>query len=344
MMQRLFKTSSPFNLSPGWMVVSYFILGIWTIIVLFPLYWLAITAFKGPADVENGPKYIPFVDYQPTTQAWNDLLFSPEAGNFVTRPYTNTIIVGTVSSLLSLLLGSSAAYALTRFQYRPKPGLIATFAGCILLAIVLIGLQVAWPLALVVGLSVFILLWQTIGRRFKGTMNNSDITFWLISQRMLPPIVVVIPIYILFQQLRMLDTREALIITYCAANLPLVVWFMRDYFQNIPIELEESAFIDGASRYQVLWRIVLPLSAPGLVATFLIVLVFAWNEYTLALFLSTANAQTMPLLVVAQNATRGPQWWSISVLVMLMIGPIIIAAIALERFIARGLLIGAVKS
>jgi multiple sugar transport system permease protein len=88
----------------------------------------------------------------------------------------------------------------------------------------------------------------------------------------------------------------------------------------------------------------LPLSAPGLVATFLIVLVFAWNEYTLALFLSTANAQTMPLLVVAQNATRGPQWWSISVLVMLMIGPIIIAAIALERFIARGLLIGAVKS
>ncbi|MDQ7035528.1 MAG: ABC transporter permease subunit, partial [Anaerolineae bacterium] len=120
-------------------------------------------------------------------------------------------------------------------------------------------------------------------------------------------------------------------------------WFMRDYFSGIPIELEESAFIDGANRYQTLIKIVLPLSVPGLVATFLIVLVFAWNEYVLALFLSGADTQTMPLLVAAQNATRGPQWWNISVLVMLMVAPIIILAIILERFIARGLLIGAVK-
>jgi multiple sugar transport system permease protein len=153
----------------------------------------------------------------------------------------------------------------------------------------------------------------------------------------------VIPIYILFQQLKLLDTQTALIMTYVAVNLPIVVWLMRDYFQNIPIELEECASIDGASPYRIFRSIVLPLSIPGLVATFLLVLVFAWNEYLLALFLSSAKAQTMPLLVAAQNATRGPQWWYMSVLILIMIIPVIVMAIVLERFIARGLLVGAVK-
>jgi multiple sugar transport system permease protein len=165
----------------------------------------------------------------------------------------------------------------------------------------------------------------------------------LISQRMLPPVAVVIPIYILFQRMALLDTRMALIITYVAVNLPIVVWLMRDYFQTIPIELEECAAIDGASRYRIFQSIVIPLAVPGLVATFLFVLVFAWNEYLLALFLSGAKSQTLPLTIAAQNATRGPQWWYMSVLILIMIVPVIIMAIALERYIARGLLVGAVK-
>lgn len=342
-MRNLFKARNPFDPSPGWMGISYILLGIWTVIVLFPLYWLLITAFKAPPDVNNGPRYLPFVDYQPSLQAWQFLLADPTSGNMVSRPYINTIGIGLLSSLFALLLGAAAAYALTRFQYRPQPAAIATFALCIGLAILLVAIGIAWPLALIIGLAVFILLLQTIGRRFKGTMSNNDIGFWLISQRMLPPIATIVPIYVVFQQLRMLDTWGALIISYVAAHLPLVVWFLRDYFQNIPLELEESAFIDGASRYQMIWRIILPLAVPGLIATFLIILVFAWNEYTLALFLTNANAQTMPLLVASQNATRGPQWWNISVLVVLMIGPIIVAAIVLERFIARGLLVGALK-
>ena len=160
---------------------------------------------------------------------------------------------------------------------------------------------------------------------------------------MLPPITVVIPIYVLFQQLGLLDTWAALIITYVAANLPIVVWLMRDYFQSVPLELEESAAIDGASRYRIFRTIVLPLSVPGLVATFLFVLVFAWNEYLFALFLTTAKAQTLPMTVAAQNATRGPQWWYMSVLILIMIVPVIAMAIALERYIARGLLVGALK-
>ena len=128
-----------------------------------------------------------------------------------------------------------------------------------------------------------------------------------------------------------------------AANLPLVVWLLRDYFESIPKELVESAAIDGASTFRTFWSVVLPLSVPGLVATFLFVLVFAWNEYLFALFLSSSQSQTMPLTVAAQNATRGPQWWYMSVLIMLMIAPVVVMAIALERYIARGLLVGAVK-
>ena len=153
----------------------------------------------------------------------------------------------------------------------------------------------------------------------------------------------VIPIYVLFQHLHLLDTRTALVITYAASNLPIVVWLMRDYFNTLPWELEEAAVVDGASAFRVFRSITLPLSVPGLVATFLIVFVFAWNEYLLALFLSSADAQTMPITVAAQNATRGPQWWYMSVLIQIMILPVIALAIALERVISRGLLVGAVK-
>jgi multiple sugar transport system permease protein len=342
MIRRLTQTSDRFQPSPLMQLVSYVILGIWTLIVLFPLYWLFTTAFKLPIDVASGPKYIPFVDFQPSLHAWQEMLVE-NGPDFVLRPYITTVNVGVISALAALLIGSFAAYALTRFDYRPKPGLIFSFVACVGLMAVLINLDVPWQVAVASGLIIYLLVAQGIGRRFKSTMENSDIAFWLISQRILPPVTVIVPIYILFQQLRLLDTITALIISYCAANLPIVIWFMRDYFQSIPFELEESAFIDGASRYAVLWRIVLPLSVPGLIATFLIVLVFCWNEYLMALFLTGANTQTMPILVSAQNGVRGPQWWNMSVLVMLMVGPLILMAILLERYIAKGLLVGAVK-
>jgi multiple sugar transport system permease protein len=341
MLRRLFRSTTPFVPAPGIMGVSYVVLIAWTIVVIFPFYWLFITAFKGPGDVNGGPRYIPFVDFQPKLDAWQEMLVGQ--GTTVTRPYINTLIIGSSSAFLALVAGTLAAYALTRFEYRPKPGLIISFAACVMLAIGVTLAGAPWYFGLVVAVSLFVLIVLTIGKRFKGTMTNDDITFWLISQRILPPVAVVIPIYLMFQALGLLDTHISLIITYCAANLPIVVWFMRDYFMTIPYELEESAFIDGASRYQVLWSIILPLAVPGLIATFLIILVFSWNEYVLGVFLSLADTQTMPQLVVAQNATRGPQWWNISVLVTLMITPLMGLAIILERYIAKGLLVGAVK-
>ena len=335
------RRSSPLGLSPAGTFFSYLALSAWALVVLFPIYWLFITSFKLPVQVDDHPTYIPFVDFQPSLHAWRYILV--DLGNDTLRPYLNTIIVGLTSAALALAFGTLAAYGLSRFQYHPRLGAIGVFVGCAALAIVAVALGAPWQVAVLSALALFFILLQTIGRRFRRALGNNDIAFWLISQRILPPVAVVIPIYVLFQRLRMLDTRQALIITYLAANLPIVVWLMRDYFQSIPTELEECAAIDGASPYRIFWSIVLPLAVPGLVATFLFVLVFCWNEYLLALFLSGADSQTLPLTVAAQNATRGPQWWYMSVLIMIMIVPVIAMAIALERYIARGLLVGAIK-
>ncbi len=343
MTTRRIKSFNPDRPTPLAMIASYIILILWTVFVLFAIYWVLITSFKSQAQVDNGPHYIPFVDFQPTLEAWTYVLGGNGDPTFALRPYTNTIIVGVWSSILALILGASTSYALTRFSYRPKLGLIGLFALCTVLAIVMIEFRISWQIAVVASIAIYFLLALTIGRRFERSFSNNDIAFWLISQRMLPPVIVIIPIYVMFQQLHLLNSLVGLVIAYTAANLPLAVWFLRDYFQTIPVELEESAFIDGATRYQVLWRIILPLSVPGLVATFLIVLVFAWNEYITALFLSGANTQTMPMLVVGQNATRGPQWGNISVLVTMMIVPILVLAVILERYIAKGILVGAVK-
>ena len=309
--------------------------------MLFPIYWLIVTSFKTAQDVDKGPFYVPFVDFQPTLDAWHYILI--ELGNDTLRPYVNTVIVGLTSSLIALVLGSFAAYALVRFAYRPRIGLIGVAIGCIAFVFVTVALGAPPAIAIASAIAIFIILAQTVGRRFRRSLANRDIAFWLISQRILPPIAVAIPLYVLFQQTGLLDSIVALIITYVATNLPIVVWLMRDYFASLPRELEESASVDGASVYRVVRSIVLPISVPGLVATFLIVLIFAWNEFLIALVLTSAEAQTMPLQVAAQNATRGPQWWAMSVLILIMIAPVVVMAIALERYITRGILVGALK-
>jgi multiple sugar transport system permease protein len=336
------KMRAPDEPTPLGRIAAYALLMAWALVVLFPLYWLGITSVKVPLDVNDGPYYLPFIDFQPSLHAW-DYLFG-EMLNDTLRPYVNTVITALVSSVVAVAIGSMAAYALVRITYRPKWGNILAFILCVILAIVAVtALGVPWQVAVALAIAVFVLVLSTVGRRFRRHLNNNDIAFWMVSQRILPPVAVVVPIYVLFQHLGLLDTRTALIFTYVAVNVPIVVWLMRDFFHSIPLELEEVAMIDGATRYRIFWSVVLPLSGPGLAATFILVLILAWNEYLLALFLSSANAQTMPLLVAAQNATRGPQWWYMSVLIIVMILPVTAFAIVLERFITRGLLIGAVK-
>jgi multiple sugar transport system permease protein len=338
----LFEPRDMRSMAPATKILTYTALLTWTFIVLFPLYWLAITSLKLPIQVDDGPNYFPFIDFQPSLHAWRYILI--DLGNDTLRPYVNSLIIASVSTCLAVLFGAMAAYALVRVRFEIKLATVGAFV--LLLALTSLAISVGgvpWPPAAATGVALFLLFVTGFNRRFKRAVGNNDIQFWFISNRILPPVVAVLPIYIMFQQLHLLDTRVAVIATYVAVNLPIVVWLMRDFFAAVPIDLEESAEIDGASKQRIFWTIVLPLTKPGLVATSLLVFILAWNEYLLALFLSTVNAQTMPLLIAAQNATRGPQWWYMSVLILLMIAPVVVLSMILQKQIARGLLVGAVK-
>jgi multiple sugar transport system permease protein len=338
--RRLFEPASVDSQAPAARVITYGLLILWSLVVLVPLYWVLITSFKGAGEVDNGPFYIPFVDFTPSLDAWNFMLLE----NYTLGPYLNSVVVALVSTVLAVLIGSLAAYALVRIRFHVKLAGVAIF---LLLLVAVIGavatFGVAWELAVGVALALFVIALFTLVGRTRLAVGNNDIEFWIISNRIMPPIVAVLPIYVMFQQLKLLDTQVALIATYTAVNLPIVVWLTRDFFAAIPLDLEESAEIDGASKFRVFFTIALPLVRSGLVATFLLVLILAWNEYLLALFLSNAKAQTMPVLVSAQNTTRGPQWWNMSVLIVVMIAPVVLIATVLQKHIARGLLVGAVK-
>ena len=339
-LSRFFVSARLDEQSPAAKVATYAVLTLWSLVVLIPLYWVFVTSFKLPTHVDNGPVYIPFVDFTPSLHAWDFMLLQ----NNTLGPYVNSIIVALASTIIAVLIGALAAYALVRIRFQVKLAAVATFLlllVAVIIAVVTFG--VPWAIAVAVGAALFLLSLGTVARRSRLAVGNSDIEFWIISNRIMPPIVAVLPIYVMFQQLRLLDTQIALISTYTAVNLPIVVWLTRDFFAGIPLDLEESAELDGASKFRVFFGIALPLVRSGLVATFLLVLILAWNEYLLALFLSTANAQTMPVLVSAQNTTRGPQWWYMSVLIVVMIAPVVVISTVLQKHIARGLLAGAVK-
>ena len=320
----------------------YTILGIWAFICIFPIYWVFITSFKEAYVVNQGPFYIPFIDFKPSLHAW-EFVFLQESLNTL-KPFFNTVFIAFISAIISLFIGSMAGYALVRIHYRPKIASIICFVLLLIISVFFVAKYGQnWKIVLVCGISIFILFLLTLSRRFSASLKNDDIGFWMISQRILPPVVVVIPIYIFFQKLGMLDTYSAIIITYVAINIPIVVWLMRDFFFSIPIDLEENAALDGASRYRIFTTIVLPLAKPGLSATFMLVLILCWNEYLLNLFLSMTDTQTLPLMIASMNTTRGPQWWYMSVIIITMIIPVIVMALFLYRFIIRGILVGAVK-
>ena len=340
--ERLLEPGRVGEMAPASKLVVYGLLLLWTLVVLFPLYWVLITSFKLPGQVGDGPDYLPFVDYRPSLHAWRYIFVDLGADTF--RPYLNSVIIASVSTVLAMTVGAMAAYALARLAFRPRLLSVGLFLAALAASVWLVAsLGVRWPLAVAAGLALFVVAVLALARAPSPRLGNGDILFWVISQRILPPVVAALPIYIMFQQLGILDTHLAVILTYTTINMPIVVWLMYDFFASIPRDIEESAELDGASKFRVFVEMVLPLARPGLVATSLLVLILAWNEYLLALFLSTAKAQTIPLLVAAQNATRGPQWWYMSVLIVIMIVPVIALTFALQRFISKGLLLGAVK-
>ena len=176
-----------------------------------------------------------------------------------------------------------------------------------------------------------------------GYMKNSDISFFFISQLILPPVVLALPFLVFYRELGLIDTHVGLILVYTLSVLPIVIWIMRDQFMSIPSELEEAALVDGESVWGAFFRIILPIALPGMIAAFVLSLVLTWNEYVFAVLLTATNSITIPVLVASQTGSQGINWWAMAAVSFAAILPLVIVAILLERFIIRGMSAGAVK-
>ncbi|MBW4707398.1 carbohydrate ABC transporter permease [Roseobacter sp. YSTF-M11] len=282
-------------------VAIYAALITWAIICLFPIYWTLTTSFKLAPDVMRG-NMIPWWDYTPRWKGWESLGLSPRLigevstvrEEFLKRFY-NSAIVAVSASMLAVILGSLAAYGLSRFNYR------------------------------------------------FGFMRNSDISFFFLSQMILPPVVLALPFLVLYKSLDLLDSRIGLILLYTLMVLPIVIWIMRDQFQGIPVELEEAALVDGLGIWGAFVQIVLPIALPGMVAAFILSLVLCWNEYFFAALLTSTDAKTLPVMVASQTGSQGINWWSMAALSSAAIMPLVVVAIFLEKYIIKGMAAGAVK-
>ncbi len=176
---------------------------------------------------------------------------------------------------------------------------------------------------------------------FRG---RSFLFFGLLAMRMLPPIAVLVPMYILFSKLGLTTTRFSVILAYTTFSLPLVVWIMRGFFEDLPRELEESAWVDGASRKTAFTHVVLPLIRPGLVAASILCLQLAWNDFLFAAVLTNNNSRTLPVLMAAfTGGDSGTDWGGMTASGVLVILPVIIFSFAAQRHLVAGLSSGAVK-
>ena len=173
--------------------------------------------------------------------------------------------------------------------------------------------------------------------------GKNVLAFEVLSIRMLPPIVSVIPLFIIAKQLGIFDTPWLLIAVYTLSGLPFVVWVMRVFIQEIPQSIEEAALIDGCSRYQAFWRITLPLLLPGLAATMVIVFMFAWNEFLIASILTSRDAKTLPIIAASAIKPKAISFGLASAAGVLMSLPVVVLVLLMQRYLVRGLTLGAVK-
>lgn len=254
-----------------------------TVIFLFPIYWLFMISFKTPAEIFAYPP----VWWPEALQLANYAVLFKDGDVMV---IWNSLVIAGLSTLISMLLGTLAAYSLVRF----------------------------------------------------GT-GGENLAVWIISQRMVPPIAIVFPIFLIYVWFGLVDTYGGLVLLYTAFNLPYVIWMMRGYIAEVPLELEESARVDGCTRWQVLLQVVFPMVRTGLFATAVFTFVFAWNEFLFALVLTRTEVVTFPVQVTHYFGGQSNFWAKIAALSVLGTLPIFIAVASMQRFLVRGISMGAVK-
>ena len=282
--QRIVRRSRPYLTA-----LRYLVLLIALLFFLFPIFWVAITSIKFPGDYMHRPPV--FIPDDPTLNHYRTVMKTK--GELALR---NSAIIASTATLLSLLVGTLAAYSLARFN--------------------------------------------TGGRHF---------AFWLLSQRMMPPVVLVVPFFLMLRDIGKwnasfgLDARISLIAIYTMFNLPFVIWLMRSYFDGVPRELEESAMVDGSTRLGVFWRITLPLSLPGLIATGTFAFIFSWTEFIFAVVLTRTDAVTLPVAIAGFSGSQGSNWGQASALAVVATAPVFALSLLVQKHFARGLTLGAVR-
>ncbi len=255
------------------------------ILFLFPILWIVTTAFKTRSDAFTMP---PVFLFTPTLKNFIDA-FGPDS--VFPLSATNSLLVATSSSVLALVLGVPAAYALSRFK---------------------------------------------IG-------HKSDILFWILSTRMLPPVGMAVPLFLIVSQLGLVDNIWVVLVLYLTFNLSFAVWMMKGFFDDLPLEVEESALMDGCTPLQSLWHISIPLSRPALATTLIFCFIFAWNEFLMAFVMTRAYSKTAPLAIMEGVGMIEIRWEYMSAMaVMAMIPPLLFAFLA-RRNLVSGLTLGAIK-
>ena len=295
----------------GICVISY------AIITLLPLLWILATGFKSPTD---SIAYPPKVFFRPSLEGYVNVFTkrtrqTPEY--MATLPAPTTWYDKKVRSRNMVIAGPS------RFAERYTNSLIIGFGSTFLA--VFIGTLSAYAFS-----------------RFKIPGKN-DLLFFILSTRMMPPIAVAIPIFLMFRKIGLNDTHVGMILLYTAVNVSLAVWLLKGFIDEIPKEYEEAAMIDGYSRIQAFRKVVLPQAMTGIAATAIFCLIFSWNEYAFALLLTSGTAQTAPPFIPTIIGEGGLDWPAVAAGTTLFLLPVVIFTIALRKNLLRGITFGAVR-
>ena len=292
-------------------------------------------------EIINGPFYMPFIDYTPSLDAWRYILF--DSNDTPLLRYLNSVVVGLISTALTVLFGGFAIYGMTRFRLGvswPAVTLVLVAAGFASVALLIATDGVR--LFLVVAGALALLAALRLGRYRRAGPRHSGILIAIMATRILPPVVIVLPVYLMAQYTGTLDTRFALIATYTAANLPVAVWLLQPVFGETATDQEEAAQLDGASRFRIFFEMVVPAAARGLAAAALLIFVLCWNEYLFSVYLAADHAMTMPPFLAAQMSVREQQagsdaeeWTRLAAAIVLMVGPLILVTGFVQRLIAQ---------
>lgn len=295
----------------GIIVVGY------ALLTMLPLLWIIATGFKSSSDAIAYP---PKVMFEPSMEGYVNLFttqtrLSTEAAAEPVQdlPWYEQI----VREKGNTIVGPS------RFSERFFNSVIIGF-GSTFFAIVL-GTAAAYAFS-----------------RFKVPLKD-DLLFFILSTRMMPPIAVAIPIFLMFRQLGLSDTHAGMILLYTAVNLSLAVWLINGFIDEIPIEYEEAALIDGYTRFQAFYKVVLPQAATGIASTAIFCLIFAWNEYAFAVLLTSGTAQTAPPFIPTIIGVGGQDWPAVAAGATLFLLPVMVFTIFLRKHLLRGITFGAVR-